>query len=405
MGVDPLRRFRNGLRRLLFAFGIYGIVIWPAAAWLGYDLIATELDALDGIRINSSTVIGRDFVNIWHGGAKALVEGAGGIYDRPEYRRTLEAAIGARGVYAYSYPPHMLLFSIPFGLLDYVPALVLWHAMGLALFWHAARPWLRDVDLPGWSVLFLSGTIVNLWAAHFGFFIGALALYGWRAAGRNGRAAGLSFALMSIKPHMGVLVPVILAMRRDLATILWAALGVIIFALLSTAVFGIPAWQTWLGSTLAFQASLLADAPGREFIFMMPTVGRTMQALTGDTGLIVMGQLAFALFALGGLGWAWRRDVGLRDLGLLSLAATPLVLPYVFNYDLVVFSLFALICALRWPMSAYSPERLAFGAAFLIPLVQAPLARIGFWPSPFMMAALLIFAAREMVKEVGARSV
>lgn len=400
MAADRLRRGWTGLTRLLFAFGVYGFIVWPAAAWLSYDLVAGEVAALDGIRVNASTVIGRDFVNIWHGGAEALKSGAGAVYDRLEYRRTLADVIGARGVYAYSYPPHMLLFSVPFGLMGYVSALIVWNLAGLALFWHAARPWLRDAGLPGWSVLLLPGTIVNLWAGHFGFIIGALALYGWHAVGRDGRRAGLSFALMTVKPHMGILVPMILAMKRDWRTILWAALGGVVLVLVSMLVFGVAAWQTWLGSTLAFQASLMADAPGREFIFMMPTVGRMMQSITDNAMLIVIGQSLAAFFAGGVLLLAWRRDVSLRDLGLLSFAATPLILPYVFNYDLVALTLFALLCALRWPVRWYAPDRLVYGAAFLIPLAQAPLAHHGLWLSPIALAALLALAGWRMARDV-----
>src|SRR3990167_6776809 len=155
MGAERARCGWAGLKRLLFAFGIYGLVVWPAAAWLTYDLVSSEIKGLGSFHVNASTLIGRDFVNVWHGGGEALKSGADSVYDRPEYRRTLDEAVGARGVYAYSYPPHMLLLSIPFGLLSYVPALLLWSLGGLIVFWHAARPWLRDAGLPGWSVLVL----------------------------------------------------------------------------------------------------------------------------------------------------------------------------------------------------------------------------------------------------------
>lgn len=399
MAAEPLRRGWAGLKRLLFAFGIFGLAVWPAAGWLSYDLVSTEIEALDGIHVNRSTVIGRDFVNIWHGGGEALRAGADAVYDRLAYRRTLFEAIGARGVYAYSYPPHMLLFSAPFGLLGYVPALALWSLGGLALFWHAARPWLRDVGLPGWSVLVLPGTFINLWAGHFGFLIGALALYGWRAAGRGGKVAGLSFALMSVKPHLGVLVPLILAIKRDWATIAWATLGVLALALLSALAFGPSAWTTWIGSTLVFQASLVEDAPHREFLFMMPTVGRMIQAVSDNAALIAPGQIFAAVYALAMLFWAWRRNVALSDLGLLSLAATPLILPYVFHYDLVALTLVALVCAARWRLRWYAPDRLVYGAAFLVPLAQAPLAHDGIWVSPIAIAALLTLASWRMARD------
>ncbi|WOK35136.1 glycosyltransferase family 87 protein [Sphingomonas sp. C3-2] len=402
--MDTLMRAGlRGLWRLAGAFGIYGLVVWPVAIWLGYTLIATELSYLHGIRLNASTVIGRDFVNIWHGGREILLHGQEAIYDRPEYRRTLEAAIGARGIYAYSYPPHMLLFSIPFGLLGYIPALILWTLGGIALFWHAARPWLRDVGLPGWSVLFLSGTVVNIWAAHFGFFIGALALYGFRLAGTGPESrpwrAGLAFAVMSVKPHMGVLVPVILAMRRDWRTIVWAGAGVVALVLLSAMAFGPQSWVTWFSSTLTFQASLVEFVPGREFNYMMPSVSRMIQTVTDNSTAVALGQGLAALYALALLVWAWRRGVALRDLGLLSLPATALILPYSFNYDLVAFSLFALIAARRWGTAWWSPERLVFGLAFLVPLAQVPLAREGYWVSPLAIAAMMALAGWRMARD------
>lgn len=394
----------RGCLRLAGAFGIYGLVVWPIAIWLGFTLIDGELAKLHGIRINASTVIGRDFVNIWHGGREILLHGQEAIYDRPEYRRTLDAAIGARGIYAYSYPPHMLLFSIPFGQMAYIPALILWTLAGIALFWHAARPWLRDVGLPGWSVLLLPGTIVNIWAAHFGFFIGALALYGFRLAGSGPESrplrAGLAFAVMTVKPHMGVLVPVVLAMRRDWRTIFWAGFGAAALVGASILAFGLQSWVTWFSSTLGFQASLVEYVPGREFNYMMPTVGRMLQAITSNAALVALGQGLAALYALALLGWAWRRAVPLADLGLLSLAATPLVLPYSFNYDLVAFSLFALIAARRWPPRWWSPQQLVYGAAFLVPLAQMPLAREGYWFSPLIIAAMMALAGWNMVRDV-----
>lgn len=378
--------------RLLAAFGIYGIVVWPALAWLGYDLIATELFRLHGLHVAPSTLIGRDFVNIWHGGREAL-DGAAGVYDREAYRRSLADAAGVHGIYAFSYPPHMLLLAIPFGLPPYLWSLALWTVGGFALFAHAARPWLRDAGLPGWAVLLLPGAIVNLWAGHFGFLIGALALYGWRWAGDRPRRAGAAFALMSVKPHLGVLVPVILALRRDWRTMLWAGAGVLLLVAASAAMFGLSAWATWIGSTLRFQAGLIEPATQPEYIFMMPSPTRMMAALSPDAAVTGAGAVLFAVAAAGLLICAAMRGASIAALGLLSFAATPLMLPYIFNYDLVGLSLAALLWASGSPGPWWSAERLAYGAAFVVPLAQAPLAHEGMWLSPVALLAALGFAA------------
>jgi alpha-1,2-mannosyltransferase len=382
------------LKRLLLAFGLFGLAIWPAAAWLGYDLISDEVARFErypGLHVNASTIVGRDFVNIWHGGREAL-DGAEGIYDRTEYRRTLRASVDVWGIYAFSYPPHMLMLSVPFGVPPYLWSLTLWLIATFGLFTWAARPWLRQAGLPLWSVLLLPGAVVNLWAGHFGYMIGGLALYGWWHAGRRPALSGAAFALMSVKPHMGVLVPLILAAKREWSTISCATLGTLALVLASTVAFGIDAWTTWLTSTLSFQVGLIDPGAQREYYYMMPTVARMLLSIDRD-GPVLLGQILFGVTTLALLIWAERRHATLADLGLLSIAATPLILPYLFNYDLVALSLAALVWAARSPARWWSPERLAYGAMFVVPLAQAPLAREGYWLSPVAIVAALAFAA------------
>jgi len=390
----------RGFVKLLLAFGLWGLAVWPLTAWLGGSLIHTEISRLDShLHTGKSSLIGRDFVNIWHGGHEAIAHGARGVYDRMAYRRTLYPETGLRGFYTFSYPPHMLLLSLPFGLTGYLVALALWSGLGLALFWHAARPWLRDVGLPGWSVLVLPAAIVNIWAGHFGFLIGALALYGWRAAQSHPVRSALAFAVMTVKPHMGILVPVILAMKRQWQTILLAGLGMAALVALSVVMFGVDAWTIWLSSTLKFQAGLIEIVPRQPYSYMMPTVGRMLYALTTDEMTVTFGQIAIGVYAVMTIYWAHTRGVAVRDLGLLSLAAIPLILPYSFTYDMVAMCLVALVCAVRWQLPWYAFDKLVFAAAFMVPLAQVPLALMGWWPSPIAVILLLAFAAWRMVRE------
>lgn len=389
----------RGFLRLLFAFGLWGLVVWPVTGWLGGSLIQREISRLDShLHTGPSSLIGRDFVNIWHGGHEAIAHGAGVVYDREAYRRTLYPETGLVGFYTFSYPPHMLLLSLPFGLTGYLVSLALWSFLGLALFWHAARPWLRDVRLPGWAVLVLPAAIVNIWAGHFGFLIGALALYGWRTAQTHPARSALAFAVMTVKPHMGILIPVILAMKRQWRTILLSGAGMVALVGLSALVFGLDSWSIWLSSTLAFQAGLIEIVPRQPYSFMMPTVGRMLYAVTTDEMLVALGQIMIGVYAVIAIYWAHTRRVGTRDLGLLSLIAIPLILPYSFTYDMVAMCLVALVCAVRWGRW-YGWQKLVFAGGFLVPLAQAPLAREGFWPAPIALILMLGVAAWRMARE------
>ena len=378
---------------LLLAFGLWGLGVWPATAWLGYDLIHTEIEGMRGLYTSPSTLLGRDFVNLWHGGQEAAASGGDVVYDRAAYREALKEKVGFAGIYTFSYPPHMLMLALPLGALPYLAAYALWQLGGLGLFWHAARPWLRDAGLPGWAALLLPAPLVNLWAAHFGFFIGALALHGWRLAERAPARAGLAFALMTVKPHIGILTPLVLALKGQWRTLATAALGAAALVLASIALFGAGPWRTWLASTLAFQASLVEPVARSQYSFMMPTVGRMALAVTQSPSVVIIIQIGFALAALVLLFWAAARRATLTDLGLLSLAATTLILPYSFNYDMVALSLAALLWAARSPAAWWSPERLVYAAAFIAPLTQHPLALEGWWPTPIAILAAMTFAA------------
>ena len=168
---------------------------------------------------------------------------------------------------------------------------------------------------------------------------------------------------------------------------------------LSALAFGLDSWSIWLSSTLKFQAGLIEIVPRQPYSFMMPTVGRMLYALTTDEMLVTLGQIVIGVYAVVTLYWAHTRGVGTRDLGLLSLIAIPLILPYSFTYDMVAMCLVALVCAVRWQLPWYAFDKLVFAAAFMVPLAQVPLALMGWWPSPIAVILLLAFAAWRMVRE------
>src|SRR3546814_14369501 len=85
---------------------------------------------------------------------------------------------------------------------------------------HAARPDLERVSLPMAIALILPGGLVNIWAGHYGFLIGALALYGWRWLDEHPQRAGIIFGIMTFKHHLVVLIALALLVRRE-----WTWLG------------------------------------------------------------------------------------------------------------------------------------------------------------------------------------
>jgi alpha-1,2-mannosyltransferase len=386
----------------LRAFGWLKYPIFFITFFTAMTMIAGDLKSSWGnARMNDMHLIGRDFVNIWHGGRLAVSAPPARVYDREDYRAKLYQSVGIKGIYAFSYPPHMLLASMPFGQMPYLAALAAWVVLTLGLFWHAARPWLSGAGLPSWSIFFLPATWINLWAGHFGFLIGALALYGWYNARTKPILSGAAFAVMTVKPHLGILVPPLLMARKGWAAFAWAGLIGTALIALSGVILGWDSWDNWIKSTLPFQAGLLdARDPNLLYFKMMPTVERFAAGL----GLAGIGkaivELLFAGSAVFLVALGWRKKLDLPTLGLLSIIATFLILPYAFNYDMVAFDVAILILATRISERLQLWEKSILAFAFLVPIVQTPMAVAGLSIAPiFILLTLWILVEHSSADE------
>lgn len=101
-------------------------------------------------------ILGRDFLNFWIYGREAWTAAAGRFYDIDLYNDHLRALIGwDYAIQQWSYPPHILFFVAPFGLMPYGLALAVWTILGVLTF--VLTPYLMSYDLliAGWIALAL----------------------------------------------------------------------------------------------------------------------------------------------------------------------------------------------------------------------------------------------------------
>ena len=380
----------------------FGVLTWPVVIftlWLGVQRIAADLalaHGADGLAINDYVKVGRDFVNVWLGGQLAAAGDVATIYDIDAYRRRLDETLGIQGIYAYSYPPHSLFLALPFGSLPYGAALAAWQTAGLLLFMAAARPYLREAGLPVWWAVAMPASLINIWASHYGFFIGAAVLAGWRAlaSAKHGRA-GVAFGLATLKPHLGLTLALALLFRREWRTIGWAVAVTAVLVAASATVFGGASWTTYLFKSSAFHASLVSASTGG-FLQMMPTALVTMlQAGVPDTAALVV-QAGLAVFAVAILWRTVARAASVTDTGLIAGSAVFLVLPYAFIYDMTVHGLAMLVFAARLRPDQ-RVERIVLAIAFLVPVLQMPLGAARLPLAPIILAAALWIAHRVAV--------
>lgn len=318
---------------------LWAVTLGIALFLYGRDLLQTRWS--DDFSIGGVALWGRDFVNVYTSGALTLQHRLDILYDVQAYRAfQLDLFHQSLHDHNYSYPPVTLLYTWLFALVPYPVALIAWLAGTGALFARAARPYLAKAGLPAWLALLAPASIVNLWAGHYGFLVGALWLFAWHHLPKRPVLAGVLIGLMVVKPHLAVLAPLVLLRRGEWRAMFAAAATVAVLAGVSALLFGTELWVTYLTRTATAQAGMVDDVQ-TFFATMMPTVTTALAIVHVPTFAALAAQGAVALAAIFVLLKYLPKDS--ERAGLAAATATFLVLPYAFAYDMTVAGLGGLI--------------------------------------------------------------
>lgn len=366
------------------------IRLWLFGSILALGLFLADLIAVrDWLLPGSGVAWGRDFINVWTGGQLVWSGELDSLYSYDAYLARIHALTGVTGDHNYSYPPQSLFIGAVLGLLPYWLAYLVWTGGTAALFWWAAKPFVRG--FPSVLVILTPAATINLWAGQYGFLAGALWLLCLRFAEKQPNVAGVSAGLLAVKPHLGLLLPVVLVLKRQGRVILWAALALAVILGLSALVFGPDLWRAYMIEVPKTQAAIV-NAPGDYLYFkMMPT---TLVAFRGWSPILAM--MMQGLTAVAALWIVWRtRAAPLRDMGFVAATATFLILPYGFNYDMTVVCLgLAVLLVTRWSRLA-TWERVALIAGFVLPQLVVGLQSVPLPLAPFILLAALWVQAKQ----------
>lgn len=359
---------------------------WIVGALLSLQLFYTDFTHAVGGNLERKAFWGRDFVNLWGGGHFLRESGAGRIYDVDAYRDYIASLFGVVKPHNYSYPPVTFPIAELFSFLPYGVALAAWLAGTGALFVWAVRSWWPHEWHSPWLALLTPAALMNIWAGHYGFLIGALFLLGWQRLGERKEAeAGGWFGLMLVKPHLALLVPLVLLIRRQWPAIAAGAIAGAVLMLATIIAYGLDPWADWLIRGGGKQLSLI-DAGGSFYGYMSTSAATAVLRFSDSMPAALAAQAILAATAIAGLVVASLRRTRIPDLAMLAATATFLVLPYAFNYDLMVVT----VAALRlWvDPDASRSHRAAAIVGFIAPQIGMLVAPLG-WPlTPLMLAAL-----------------
>jgi hypothetical protein len=169
--------------------------------------------------------------------------------------------------------------------------------------------------------------------------------------------------------------------------LLSGALTVAMLVAATSAIYGWGVWQHFLFGAGQVQAGLI-DAGPSFFGFMSTSLATAILRLSDNWMLAFGAQMLLGAAAVTMVAVAARRAVPTFDLAMLAATATFLVLPYGFNYDLMV----VMIAAVRlWAgPSAIRVERWLAVTGFLSPQIGMLLAPLGVPAMPLMLAAMFV---------------
>lgn len=367
-------------------------ICWASLAAIVYALDLTMQTSV-GLTNGRGRPFGDDFINYWSGAWLAWHDRVAAVYDWHAFHAFEECvARGTLDFYHYSYPPALLLLSAPLAALPYVPALAVW----LSASWLAFFQALRSVD-PSRPVFLLAlatpAVFINAVGGQNGAWTAALLGGGLSLLERRPIAAGVLFGLLVYKPHLGVLLPIVLAAGGHWRCFVSAAGTVLAVVGLSVLMFGVETWLAYAKNVDLLRQTILEDGTG--VWHRMASVFVGVRRLGFDPTVAYAVQVATALVCAAAAAWVFRRNAvhsGLK--AAIVVVGTCLSTPYLQDYDLVVGAFVAV-----WLVLAAIPSgRTAAVAVLLLPLAIAPIGgATGIAVGPFVLAAVFSILVRGAV--------
>jgi hypothetical protein len=346
---------------------------WIVVAFATYviDLLRQTHDGLtDGIR----RPFGDDFVNYWSGAFLALHGRAAEVYNFLAFH-TFEASITGPNIdyYHYSYPPVLLLLTLPLALFPYVPALSIW----LVATWYGFYRALKLTGSEGVLLLSLAipALFVNAVGGQNGALTAALLGGGLVLVDRRPIVAGILLGMLAYKPHLALMLPFALIAGRRWLTIGVTGATVLLLMAASAIAFGADRWLEYENNLSLLRTVILEDGVG--VWHRMVSVFVFARRLGVDVGPAYMLQAASALAAAIFVARSWLRNDPSPIRNAMVIVGTWLATPYLQDYDLVMGAFVVVWLYMEETRSQLPVQwiRAAMAMILLLPLVAAPLGK------------------------------
>jgi hypothetical protein len=256
-------------------------------------------------------------------------------------RQALLAAAGLPGAespsnFVWLYPASFLVALTPLGALSFSLAFPTFIASSAIAFALAVRS--PALVLPGLSRLMLASPVVVYCCLMIGqtglLWTAGLVAGLWAMRCGNAVAAGIAIALLTMKPQLGLLIPVALIAARQWAIIGWAGVFTLVLVGIATALTGTEYWALHVD---ALRNVVDRAADGALRMHLLISSYGFLRALGIAHGAAFALQFALTASLIVMIGWVWSRPGLSDDLKCATLcAAIPLATPYAYVYEMPI---------------------------------------------------------------------
>jgi arabinofuranan 3-O-arabinosyltransferase len=382
-----------------------GFELTPAVELACFALCVANLALLAAMFMQGSWLVGADgqpvaadFVNFWAAGRQVL-DGHPDLAYVSSIHKAMEAAAvghGFDGDYPLIYPPTFLFVTTLLALVPYLPAFAAWMLLTFPAYVIGVR---RIVGGPRGILLACACPAVasNMAVGQNGFLITALLAGTFTWMERRPILAGCFLGLLSFKPHLGLLFPLVLMADGRWRVIASAATVVALLAGASLLVFGVDTWEAFFRELALVSHAALAD--GVADLAKLQSLFGVVRVVGGGTNLAWMLQAALTGAVAIALCVLWRSPIAF-DLKAAALATGALLAtPYLFVYDLAAL---AVPMAYLLRTGALRGEVLGLGGAclliFAFPFVKGPVGLAAVLIVALLIARRVLRARRVLVR-------
>ena len=359
----------------------FGLIVGQLVYLIASYLQGSWLVAPDGGGVPT------DFVNVWAAGRLVLQGNPAAAYDWPTHKAMEVVALSHQfeGYFGWHYPPTFLPVAAFLAKMSYVPAQIIFLFATFCAYLFCVRGIVGERAGYVLAAAF-PAVLANCIAGQNGFLSAALLGGALLMLIERPVLAGVLLGLLTYKPHLGLLFPIVLAASGHWRAFITAGIVATLMAVASWGAFGTETWAAFFANIGHTSQAFLSD--GWADFAKLQTAFGLVRMLGGSEPLAWTVQAVLALVTAAAVTALWRSradyEVKAAALGIGAMLATP----YLYTYDLVVLAVpLAFLWRLGRARGFLTHELAGIALACLLvlifPFVKAP---VGF-------AAVLLVAA------------